>query len=102
MITIETIVNELDTFPQELLVEVLDFIRTAKTKNIQSSNKLENCINDEINQTILQEKKVLTARQLLNSNLIGLWENRIDITDSLDYARQLREKAQRRDYDTFR
>lgn len=38
----------------------------------------------------------LTARQLLNSQLIGLWQNRSDITDSAAYARQLREQAQRR------
>ncbi|MCQ3978378.1 MAG: hypothetical protein DPW09_33545 [Anaerolineae bacterium] len=38
----------------------------------------------------------LTARQLLNSELIGLWQNRSDITDSAAYARQLREQAQRR------
>jgi hypothetical protein len=38
----------------------------------------------------------LTARQLLNSGLIGLWKDRQDITDSASYARQLREQAQRR------
>ncbi|MGH7791694.1 MAG: hypothetical protein ACREOB_05190 [Thermodesulfobacteriota bacterium] len=38
----------------------------------------------------------LTARQLLNSGLIGLWKDRSDITDSAAYARQLREQAQRR------
>ena len=38
----------------------------------------------------------LTAKQLLNSELIGLWKDRTDITDSLAYARQLREQAQRR------
>jgi len=36
----------------------------------------------------------LTARQLLQSDLVGLWENRSDIEDSLAYARQLREQAQ--------
>lgn len=41
-------------------------------------------------------KKRLTARQLLNSRLIGMWEDRTDITDSAEYARQLREQAQRR------
>jgi hypothetical protein len=51
---------------------------------------------------VSQPQKVLTARQLLNSNLIGLWENRCDITDSLTYARQLREQAQRRSYDSPR
>ena len=49
-----------------------------------------------------QPKKVLTARQLLNSGLIGLWQDRSDITDSLAYARQLREQAQRRGYDSPR
>lgn len=41
-------------------------------------------------------KKRLTARQLLTSGLIGMWKDRTDITDSLDYARQLREQAERR------
>jgi len=41
-------------------------------------------------------KKRLTARQLLNSSLIGMWEDRTDITDSTEYARELREQAQRR------
>jgi hypothetical protein len=38
----------------------------------------------------------LTARQLLNSELIGLWKDRTDITGSVTYARQLREQAQSR------
>lgn len=41
-------------------------------------------------------KKHLTAKELLNSGLIGLWKDREDIKDSADYARQLREKAQNR------
>jgi hypothetical protein len=35
----------------------------------------------------------LTARQLLQSELIGLWEDRDDIEDSSAYARQLCEEA---------
>jgi hypothetical protein len=38
----------------------------------------------------------LTARQLRDSGLIGLWKDRQDIQDSASYARDLREKAQRR------
>jgi len=38
----------------------------------------------------------LTARQLLSSEIIGLWKDRKDIGDSTAYARQLREEAQRR------
>lgn len=38
----------------------------------------------------------LTAKQLLESGVVGLWQDREDITDSASYARQLREEAQRR------
>ena len=38
----------------------------------------------------------LTARQLRQSDLVGLWKDRGDIGESSDYARQLREQAQRR------
>lgn len=48
------------------------------------------------NMKTTKRKKRLTARQLLNSNLIGMWEDRTDITDSAEYAHQLREQAQRR------
>ena len=41
----------------------------------------------------------LTAGRLLGSELIGLWQDRTDIDDSLEYARQLREQVQRRDRD---
>ncbi len=42
-------------------------------------------------------KPRLTASQLLRSELVGLWKDREDIEDSADYARQLREQAQKRD-----
>jgi hypothetical protein len=38
----------------------------------------------------------LTARQLLHSELVGLWEDRSDVQDSAAYARELREQAQSR------
>lgn len=43
------------------------------------------------------ERPPLTSRDLLNSGLIGLWKDRDDIGDSVEFARHLREKAQRRD-----
>ncbi len=52
---------------------------------------------EEIEVILLQttKKKKLTAKQLLNSSIIGLWEER-DINDSPIYARKLREQAQQR------
>jgi hypothetical protein len=41
-------------------------------------------------------RRTITARQLRQSDLIGLWKDRGDIQDSVIYARQLREQAQHR------
>lgn len=38
----------------------------------------------------------LTVGILRRSGLIGMWQDRDDIRDSADYARQLRERAQTR------
>lgn len=38
-------------------------------------------------------KRKFTAQDLLQSNLIGLWKEREDITDSVIYARQLRQAS---------
>lgn len=35
----------------------------------------------------------MTARDLLDSELVGMWADRTDIGDSSEYARQLREQA---------
>jgi len=42
------------------------------------------------------DKKHITAKDFLDSGLVGLWKDRDDIKDSAVYARQLREQAQRR------
>ena len=39
-----------------------------------------------------EPKKTFTVRQLLDSGLMGVWENRTDITDSPTHARQLRNR----------
>ena len=46
--------------------------------------------------TPLAKRPRLTAKQLLNSGLVGLWKDRTDIADNLAYARQLRDQAQKR------
>lgn len=35
----------------------------------------------------------VTLDELLNSGLVGLWENRTDIDDSVEFARSLRRRA---------
>ncbi len=40
----------------------------------------------------------ITVGELLKSDLIGLWADREDIEDSVEFARRLRERAQHRDW----
>ena len=46
--------------------------------------------------TIPLPRARLTVGRLRQSGLIGLWQDRNDISDSSAYARQLREQAQQR------
>jgi hypothetical protein len=56
---------------------------------------------DRVTMTIrreaLNKRRIpLTGKRLLESGLVGMWEDRTDIGDSTEFARMLREKAQRR------
>ena len=41
-------------------------------------------------------EKSMTGADLLKSGLVGIWAERKDISDSLEFARQLRQKAEKR------
>ena len=43
--------------------------------------------------------KKMTANDLLNSGLVGLWADRQDLADSSEFARQLRKSAENRERD---
>ncbi len=45
------------------------------------------------------DKKILTAKALLESGLVGIWKDRTDIGDNLAYARKLRRQANKRSRD---
>lgn len=55
---------------------------------------------DRVEVTLLKEEQVakggMTGAELLASPLFGMWADRTDIRDSSEFARELREKAQRR------
>jgi len=59
---------------------------------------------DELEMILLalapRQSPYMTAGDLLESDLIGMWANRTDIVDSAVFARKLRETAQRRDIGT--
>ncbi len=43
------------------------------------------------------EQKASTLGNLLESPLVGMWADREDIVDSAEFARELRERASRRE-----
>ena len=44
----------------------------------------------------LAGKRALSAADLLNSGLVGIWSERTDVGDSLEFARRLRQQTQTR------
>ncbi|MGI8854368.1 MAG: hypothetical protein ACR2JW_01330 [Thermomicrobiales bacterium] len=42
------------------------------------------------------DKKVLTGRALLESGLVGLWKDRTDIGDTLEYVQKLKDQGRER------
>jgi hypothetical protein len=42
------------------------------------------------------DKKILTGRALLESGLVGLWKDRTDIGDTLEYVQKLKDQGRRR------
>ena len=52
---------------------------------------------DRVEVIVMKERKRgMTVRQLLQSPVVGMWEDRNDIADSSEFARELRRKAERR------
>jgi hypothetical protein len=82
IVTETQIIEELRQLESTRWFEVRDFI-----------GYLKHCVVLEREQAHTHE---LTASELLRSDLVGLWADRQDIGDSLTYARQLRQQAERR------
>jgi hypothetical protein len=77
------ILSELQTLEPARWSEVLDFIGYLKQKV-------------DLTKKIRVHSKELTASDLLQSDLVGLWADREDIGDSVQFARKLREQAEHR------
>ncbi|MGC1377256.1 MAG: hypothetical protein WA821_13585 [Anaerolineales bacterium] len=50
-------------------------------------------VDEEVQEPV---KKPMTGKDLLDSGLVGLWADRTDIGDSLEFAQALRAQAERR------
>ncbi len=81
----QAVLDQLRRVPQDRWSDVLSFIRSCQPGSQEHSR---------------EEKRPLTAAELLQSDVIGMWAERADIGDSLEFARRLREQAQSRRRDT--
>ena len=75
----QSIVEELHQIPQERWGEVLLFLRSLQRKS-----------------QLTTDQPILTGTDLAGSDLIGVWAERTDVKDGLDFARQLRQRAEQR------
>lgn len=81
-VTEEQIFRELRGLEPDRWLEVIDFIGYLKHRARQEH--------------VAAHTQELTANDLLESKLVGLWADRTDIGNSLSFARQLRLKAEHR------
>ena len=80
--TKEQILDQLQELEPAQWREVLDFIDYLKYRQIGRRERTD--------------RGEMTARDLLESGLVGMWADRNDIDDSLAFARRLRREAERR------
>jgi hypothetical protein len=81
-VTQQKVLEELKLLEPRRWFEVLDFIGYLRER---ASREAEESAPQE-----------LTARALLQSEVVGLWAEREDIGNSLHFARRLRNEAERR------
>ena len=83
-VTEKQVIQELRQLEPVRWFEVLDFISYLKHHATPVADRAQ------------VGSRELTARDLLQSELVGLWADRQDIGDSLSFARQLRQQAEHR------
>jgi hypothetical protein len=79
-ITEQTILEELHQLPQERWGQVLMFLRTLQQGRPAPTVK----------------RPIVAGADLRDSDLIGMWADRTDISDSREFARKLRDRAEKR------
>lgn len=81
-VTEKQVLEELSDLEPSRWPEVLDFIGYLKERDSRARAE--------------SGTRELMARDLLESRVVGLWADRDDIGNSLEYARQLRREAEHR------
>jgi len=112
----DEILTALHRLDVERWFEVLDFIgylnsQTAAVKpKQQAGGKVTELISNnertaqreeagKSKRTASRRRKRMTAADMLNSDIVGMWSDREDIGDSIVFTRQLRQQAEHRQRD---
>jgi hypothetical protein len=82
-VTERQIIHELQDLEPEKWSEVLDFIGYLKQRKV-------------VARKVQPHSQDLTARDLLRSDLVGIWADRADLGASPEFARSLRRQADNR------
>ena len=86
----------------ELLVEINESLRQLKPGEsvtvVPPSAETREKANKSKSKSSTQRKR-MTAADLLNSGIVGMWSDREDIDDSVAFANQLRQQAEHRQRD---
>ena len=96
MVREEDVLNELRQLDEARWFEVVDFIGYLRERRVETNGNGTGAAGNEAGAVDQEEKKPYTARDLVDSGLAGLWKDRDDIGDSLEFARKLRRQAETR------
>ncbi len=80
-VTSDDILSAMQNVPVSRWAEALDAIKALQAPSAPSLN---------------QSRPIRTGMDLRDSELIGIWADRSDITDSCEFARELRRQAEQR------
>ena len=80
-------------FNQKIIIKSGGLV-SLRSRKLKAGTKAEVIVLVEPTETTAE--KFMTGADLLKSGLVGMWAERKDIGESLEFARQLRQKAEKR------
>ncbi len=80
-------------FKQKIIIKSGGLV-SLRSRKLKAGTKAEVIVLVESTETTAE--KFMTGADLLKSGLVGMWAERKDIGESLEFARQLRQKAEKR------
>ncbi len=80
-------------FKQKIIIKSGGLV-SLRSRKLKAGTKAEVIVLVEPTETTAE--KFMTGADLLKSGLVGMWAERKDIGESLEFARQLRQKAEKR------